>query len=118
MKRMHDTMWSALTPAETNQTPRELEMASEMHKNELIEQKERHAAVIQSLQRQIEEANLKNSEYEIQIRELESTPDNSNEMNNQFDIINNEKRELESSLKHMESEKMYLFWVYLLHLGD
>ena len=50
MKRLHNTMWNALSAEDKNTVPHELEIVAHLHQTELLQAKERNATIVQSLE--------------------------------------------------------------------
>ena len=70
MRKMYDTMITALKPSENNKPAKELELINEMHKKELAENKQKHIELANNFERQIDELRGVLGEREHEIEKL------------------------------------------------
>jgi len=107
---MHDAMLSALNPcSDNNKTPKELEIASELHKKELEEISKNHEKVLGTLQAQLDQYKKSVEVKENSLKELVTSYHNKesdyDKKCSELEIV---KKELDSKIKGFDEEKQKL----------
>ncbi len=108
MKRMHETMISALRQAntESDNTPKMLAIAEEMHKKDMAELRDRHTEVVAGLERQIAELRQQNADLDASLKlAVKKQSDLEDSLKAKGETEDAQKKNLETKVRKLEEEK-------------